>query len=601
MTDKAFPSEVSMPPPILPPVLDNIPEALTSRPQWVLWRAVLIPDKGKYNKPPVQPNGKSASTTDPRTWATFAEVCKAYRQNPNRFAGIGFVLFKGGECVKGNGESDTEYIARKVAWEAFEPDPFFGVDFDHVNELPPDEKKRFRAWVSLLDTYGEVSPSGKGIRLFGEGRLPSGSRKHGDIESYETGRFLTVTGRHLPYTPNSINVRQAQAEQFHREAFHASTDKSSTNTTPNTFPKQQTPQGKTAKKNDTKEHFKTNHDLLTVAFSAKNGDKISALYRGDWQVYPSLSEAVAGLLWELAFYTKDPTRLDTLFRGSGLFPLCDKWEDARGGDTWGSREIAKAIASVTAEYEPSSVGTLPKSQKQAAVKKAFSSAPPVSSAPIFVAPNVENYPVLIIAGSASDAEELSSHTIPCIRINEKTPFPPELKHLSFQRPVILTYSHPNAIAWAKDSLRLTAPRSITVLTVAEIIANPPTAISPVEVSPPQLIVEVPLLDAPTAELMKSAKNAALLGDMPTEQAEELIPILNQSLLLVREHGQEKWFKEGEGRKLFTRWLELARWYDTWEKQPLPLPSPLVADIAQHFGIEYIEFDNQYYEYPLLEL
>ena len=44
----------------------------------------------------------------------------------------------------------------------------------------------------------EVSPSGKGIRIFVKGTLPEDGRKVGKVEMYQNKRYLTVTGRPLP-------------------------------------------------------------------------------------------------------------------------------------------------------------------------------------------------------------------------------------------------------------------------------------------------------------------------------------------------------------------------------------------------------------------
>ena len=47
---------------------DAIPSELTVRPRWVLWRRETV--KGRLTKVPYQRNGRRASSTDPRTWAS---------------------------------------------------------------------------------------------------------------------------------------------------------------------------------------------------------------------------------------------------------------------------------------------------------------------------------------------------------------------------------------------------------------------------------------------------------------------------------------------------------------------------------------------------
>ena len=46
--------------------------------------------------------------------------------------------------------------------------------------------------------YCEISPSGKGSRLFSLGQLPINCpKKQGSLEIYDDGRFLTVTGHQV--------------------------------------------------------------------------------------------------------------------------------------------------------------------------------------------------------------------------------------------------------------------------------------------------------------------------------------------------------------------------------------------------------------------
>jgi putative DNA primase/helicase len=74
--------------------LPNIPSRLTAIPHWVLWRWEQRPDKktgkSKWTKPPYQPNGNNANSTDPATWFPFDEILAAY--HGGGFDGIGFVL-----------------------------------------------------------------------------------------------------------------------------------------------------------------------------------------------------------------------------------------------------------------------------------------------------------------------------------------------------------------------------------------------------------------------------------------------------------------------------------------------------------------------------
>jgi len=302
--------------PLLKPRFDDFPRELTERPQWVLWRAEWLADKGKYSKVPYQARKQNAkaSSTDPATWATLDEARAAYERNPaphadpeGGFAGVGFVLS--------------------------ESDPFCGVDLDHVIGADGTLSAEALAAVAALDTYAEVSPSGTGVRLFLIGNLPSGGRKRGDVECYESGRFLTVTGRRIPAAPRSVNERQTQIEAFH--AAHFPTDPK---------PGAESQQG--AAPLDL-----SDSDLLAQAFRAANGAKIAALYGGSAVGYVGESEADFALCALLAFYCEsDPARLERLLRGSRL--TRDKWDDRRGTETWIGSECRRAIASCKEFYHP---------------------------------------------------------------------------------------------------------------------------------------------------------------------------------------------------------------------------------------------------------
>lgn len=167
---------------------DSIPAELTSRPRWVLWRRDWV--NGRHTKVPYQRNGRRASSTDPCTWTSWADIQRAFDRGG--FTGVGFVL---------NG------------------DGMVGVDFDHCYDGSRIAIPKIAEYVAMLDTYCEISASGDGLRLFLFGVLPPRDRKEGDIEVYSDGRFLSVSGRHLAGTPTIINERQAALDAMHAQVF----------------------------------------------------------------------------------------------------------------------------------------------------------------------------------------------------------------------------------------------------------------------------------------------------------------------------------------------------------------------------------------------
>lgn len=154
-------------PTALPVKPQNIPKSLQAFDRWVLWS--YKSRNGKWVKVPLQSNGLPASVKDPATWGTFADSMSAYLTND--FSGIGLVIPKG----------------------------YVGVDLDDVivDGAPTEE---CRSIMASLETYGETSPSGTGLKFLAAGYLSDELKKvcHArGIELYDggdTNRFFTITG-----------------------------------------------------------------------------------------------------------------------------------------------------------------------------------------------------------------------------------------------------------------------------------------------------------------------------------------------------------------------------------------------------------------------
>jgi P4 family phage/plasmid primase-like protien len=146
------------------PIFGNIPSAFTAVSQWVC----------RIGKVPVMPSGRNASSTDPSTWSTSAEVVEAYQRRG--FDGIGFML--GGK--------------------------FWFIDYDHVLDakgqfLDRKIEEEVNALIAA-GAYCDRSPSGTGVHVMGtysgDPRLPG--RKTAPREAYVYGRYATMTGWMLP-------------------------------------------------------------------------------------------------------------------------------------------------------------------------------------------------------------------------------------------------------------------------------------------------------------------------------------------------------------------------------------------------------------------
>jgi len=153
-----------------PPVVQNIPEQLAERPQWVCWRLEERDDKP--TKVPYTPGTlRRASSTNLMTWRTFSEALAAYEAGEPPYDGIGFVF-----CSA---------------------DPFVGIDLDgcrnpETGEVAPWAKKIISR---VQEGYVEASPSGTGVHIIVEGVVRDGGMRKGRAEMYGRGRFFTITGR----------------------------------------------------------------------------------------------------------------------------------------------------------------------------------------------------------------------------------------------------------------------------------------------------------------------------------------------------------------------------------------------------------------------
>ena len=130
------------------------PAELRSRSRWVRY------DAGKR---PLTVDDTPASSTNSATWSDFDTAAASAVG-----VGLGFVL---------NG------------------DGIVCVDLDHCL----DGRGRLTPWAAELladcpDTYVDVSPSGRGLHVWGFGTVVKG-RKSGNVEVYGTSRYLTVTAK----------------------------------------------------------------------------------------------------------------------------------------------------------------------------------------------------------------------------------------------------------------------------------------------------------------------------------------------------------------------------------------------------------------------
>ena len=288
-----------------------VPDVLATQPRWVTWARALR-DDGITKVLKNARTGGNAKSNTPSTWSSLDDALDAYNQYPARLSGIGY-NFKG----------VTDVV---------------GIDLDKCIDAGGNLMPWAADIVSSFNTYTEVSPSGRGVRMFGLGRKP-GARERGKalpgVELYDgsSTRYLTVTGNHLPGTPlDVVDVTQPLTELYQR-MFGA------VDAAPPTPPRPAQPVNL------------DDAELLARAIAAKNGGRFAALWQGDTSAHSSASEADYALVGALLFWTGgDVARVDNLFRSSGL--MREKWDARRGDRTYGEMTIAKCASGQTKFYTP---------------------------------------------------------------------------------------------------------------------------------------------------------------------------------------------------------------------------------------------------------
>lgn len=284
---------------------EQIPQELKALPNWICWDAVPDEKRGKIKKVPINAlTGGGAMSNNPSTWCDFDTAVKASEKH----SGIGFMF---GGC------------------------PYFGVDIDgKEEELEAYQRGEngniISEFISTLQSYAEISQSGKGIHIICRGTLPKRGRRKGSVEMYEGGRFFVMTG-------NSCSEYESIAEcsdsikPLHEKYIGGGHE----------------PVAKAVPA----VRLDTADQIIKAAAGAKNGGKFVSLYSGRIAGYTSQSEADMAFCSMLAFWTGcDAEKMDMIFRSSGL--MREKWDRAQSGSTYGALTIQKAIAGCSQVYSP---------------------------------------------------------------------------------------------------------------------------------------------------------------------------------------------------------------------------------------------------------
>ncbi len=288
--------------------LAALPDEVKGLRQWIVWRYEPRPGKDKPAKVPYQPRtGRRARTDTPATWGTWQQALARYRAGG--WDGLGFVFTAA--------------------------DPYCGIDLDGCRD--PDTGE-IASWaeqiVDALESYTEVSPSGRSLHILLQAVLPEHfGRKQGAVEVYDAERYFAVTGERLVGTPATLEERQGETL-----ALYATLAREE----PESLPA-------AARPRPTLAH--SDAEVVAKALTAANGATFQALWSGDLSAYRDSctgqvdqSRADFALCLLLAYWCEsDPDQMDRLFRQSALFR--PKWDAQFSGHgrTYGQVTIWNAI------------------------------------------------------------------------------------------------------------------------------------------------------------------------------------------------------------------------------------------------------------------
>ena len=300
---------------------ENVPQRLIEEALWAPYRLVHMEDRPKPAKIPVNPfTFDYASTADPKTWGTYDEARDAFLdgiEDGEDFTGLGMLL--------------TPELG------------VFGIDLDACrNPATADIELREMDIIRRMDSYAEVSQSGTGVHLLGNGRIPDGWRIK-EFEVYDHLRFFTMTGELLDDVSTDLEDRQEELEALFRDYGERIERK----------PDRTSARQHTANQARSPVSI-TDEELLARLYRSRHAARVRQLVEEGLVEGDDHSDSE----FELAFYVLgmnggDEEQADRIIRNSKLDR--SKWDESRGDSTYGAQTIRKAAEAVQ-ESDPFASG-----------------------------------------------------------------------------------------------------------------------------------------------------------------------------------------------------------------------------------------------------
>lgn len=188
-------------------------------------------------------------------------------------------------------------------------DPFCVIDLDVVDQevqqrkgRPIDPSKwttqaeldRYQHIVNVFATYTEISRSGKGLHLWLKGSIGRGVRRDG-VEVYSQERFMICTGNAL--FPGEVQIGGDMLNALVTEMRASERAKIELVEL---------------------EEVYSDEDIIDMLMSQENGEKFNRLCNGEFDDFPSQSEADLALMSMFAFHSQSNEQCRRLFRYTAL-------------------------------------------------------------------------------------------------------------------------------------------------------------------------------------------------------------------------------------------------------------------------------------------
>ena len=292
----------------------NVPDAMKSLKNWCVFRTKYNPETERQDKFVISPmDGKWAKTNDPDTWVDFETAIKYAEEND--CAGLSFAL--DGKCGITCIDLDKSISKDGKLTESAE-----------------------KLTQELAETYTETSVSGNGIHIFVADDILRKTYKNradlpdGEIEVYDSGRFISMTGNMRSKSNALSNCPTATMTWLHGTLGKKIAER------------ENKPRGGVGQ---------SGNDVIERIRRSKRGHDFDTLMSGG-AITGDKSRDDMILLNMLAFFTDcDRAQMESIFLSSGRRADLG----ANGGkksSNYLSRSIEKACSSLKTRISPAAIG-----------------------------------------------------------------------------------------------------------------------------------------------------------------------------------------------------------------------------------------------------